>query len=164
MKTFVISDTHFHHKNIIEYSKRPFKTIEEMDAEIIKRWNNKVSKEDLVIHLGDFGLGDNNQIKSTRDKLNGTIVLLRGNHDHKSVRNAGFIIIKGTLEIDNIVLSHNPLKKDEIPTGFVNVHGHIHDKESAIGINISVEHINYEPITLAQLKEMVASFINKPEI
>lgn len=161
MKTFIISDTHFHHKNIIEYSGRPFKSIDEMDSEIIKRWNNKISKDDLVIHLGDFGLGNDKELKSTRDKLNGTIILLRGNHDHKSVRKAGFMIIKGTLEIDNFILSHNPLAKDKIPNGFVNVHGHIHERESPTGINISIEHTNYEPITLAQLKEMVKSFLEK---
>ena len=104
------------------------------------------------------------EVKELKDTLNGKIFLLKGNHDHKMLRKAGFILIKGTFEIGNIIFSHNPLKREDIPKGFINVHGHIHDKESAIGINISVEHINYEPITLAQLKEMVASFINKPEI
>ena len=57
MKIWIISDTHFCHKNIIAYSGRPFKTVEEMNDEIIKRWNNKVGKDDFVIHLGDFALG-----------------------------------------------------------------------------------------------------------
>ena len=88
MKTFIIADTHFHHKNIIEYASRPFKSVEEMDNEMIKRWNDKVSKDDLVIHLGDFALGNTEEVASLRNKLNGKIILL-SNHNHKSVRKAG---------------------------------------------------------------------------
>src|SRR3989344_4198295 len=99
MKIFIISDTHFHHKNIIEYSNRPFKSVEEMDSEMIRRWNNKIGKEDIVIHLGDFALGNEKEVKELKDSLNGTILLLMGNHDHKVMRKAGFIIIKGCLEM-----------------------------------------------------------------
>ena len=153
MKTFIVADTHFHHKNIIEYASRPFKSVEEMDNEMIKRWNNKVGKDDLVIHLGDFALGNKEDVANLRNKLNGKIILLKGNHDHKSVREAGFLLIKETLEIDNILFSHNPLPKKEIPKGFINVHGHIHEKESLNGFNISVEKTNYEPVELEDLKK-----------
>lgn len=154
MKIFITSDTHFNHKNIIEYTKRPFKTVKDMDEEIIKKWNNKVGKDDLVIHLGDFALGDKEEVKEIKKRLNGNIILLKGNHDHKSVRGAGFIIVKGTLEIENLILSHSPLPKEEIPRGFVNIHGHIHEKESLNGINVSVEKTNYEPLELEELKNM----------
>ena len=156
MKIFIISDTHFHHENIIKYSNRPFKSVEEMDKEIIRRWNDKVGKEDIVLHLGDFALGSEKEIKELKDSLNGTIFLLKGNHDHKMLRKAGFIIIKGTFEIDRIIFSHNPLKKEDIPKGFINVHGHIHEKESLHGVNISVEKMNYEPIELEELKKLVS--------
>ena len=153
MRIFIISDTHFHHKNIIKYANRPFRTIEEMDEEMIKRWNNKIGKDDLVIHLGDFALGNKEEIINLKKRLNGNILLLRGNHDHKAIREAGFLIIKGNLEIDNIIFSHNPLKRNEVPKGFINVHGHVHDKESLIGINVSVEKTNYEPIELEELRK-----------
>lgn len=155
MKIFIISDTHFHHENIIKYSNRPFKGVEEMDKEMIKRWNNKVGKEDIVIHLGDFALGSDKEVKELKDSLNGTIFLLKGNHDHKMLRKAGFIIIKGTLEIGNLIFSHNLLKKEDIPQGFINVHGHIHEKESLHGFNVSVEKMNYEPIELEELKKLI---------
>jgi len=153
MRIFIISDTHFHHKNIIKYANRPFRTIEEMDEEMIKRWNNKIGKDDLVIHLGDFALGNKEEIINLKKRLNGNILLLRGNHDHKAIREAGFLIIKGNLEIDNIIFSHNPLKRNDVPKGFINVHGHVHDKESLIGINVSVEKTNYEPIELEELRK-----------
>ena len=48
------SDTHFGHKNIIEYCKRPFSSVEQMNEMLIKKWNNKVKVDDIVFHLGDF--------------------------------------------------------------------------------------------------------------
>ena len=155
MKIFIISDTHFHHENIIKYSSRPFKSVEEMDKEIIRKWNNKVGKEDIVLHLGDFALGSEKEVKELKDSLNGTIFLLKGNHDHKMLRKARFIIIKGTFEIGNIIFSHNPLKREDIPKGFINVHGHIHEKESLHDFNVSVEKMNYEPIELDELKKLI---------
>ena len=40
--------------DVIKYSNRPFKSVKEMDKEMIRRWNNKVGKEDIVLHLEDF--------------------------------------------------------------------------------------------------------------
>ena len=69
-KIFFISDTHFGHKNILKYEDRPFKNIEEMDVEMINRWNKKVSKEDKVYILGDFSFGDKEYTMRILDELN----------------------------------------------------------------------------------------------
>ncbi len=161
MKIFVVSDTHFRHGNIIKYSKRPFTSVEEMDNEMIKRWNRKVGKDDLVIHCGDFALGNEGEVKEIRDRLNGGLILLKGNHDHRSLRAADFLIVNGTLELENIIFSHYPLPKEAMPKGFVNVHGHIHTKESLHGINISVEKTDYEPIELSEVRKLVAEKMKK---
>lgn len=54
MKVFFTGDLHFGHENVLKFDNRPFTTVEEMDAELIRRWNNKVSNEDLVYVLGDM--------------------------------------------------------------------------------------------------------------
>ena len=65
------------------------------------------------------------------------------------------MLIKGTLEMDNWIFSHNPLDDGDIPMGFINVHGHIHEKKSLRGINVSVEKTNYEPIKIEDLKNHI---------
>ena len=53
-KVFFISDLHFGHKYVIAFDKRPFKNVQEMEREMIRRWNAKVSPEDHVFVVGDM--------------------------------------------------------------------------------------------------------------
>ena len=62
MKRWVVSDTHFNHANIIQYCDRPFADVEQMNKELIKRWNNTVAKDDIVYQLGDFAFGSKEQL------------------------------------------------------------------------------------------------------
>lgn len=153
MRIFLTSDHHFFHANIIKYCSRPFKSVEEMNEVMIQRWNNVVGKDDLVIHLGDFALTNGKNIQATRERLNGTILLLKGSHDSSLRSHHGFIITKSPIYLQNYIMTHEPLQKESIPKGIINVHGHIHEKDSLYGINISVEKTNYEPIELQNLKK-----------
>ena len=55
MKTvYFISDTHFYHQRIIDYCHRPYLDVDEMNNDIIKKWNSVIKKNDIVWHLGDF--------------------------------------------------------------------------------------------------------------
>ena len=78
---YLISDTHFYHHNIIEYDKRPFKDVQQMNKVIIDRWNEVVAPWDIVYHLGDFGLGLVELLREILISLNGHVTLIRGNHD-----------------------------------------------------------------------------------
>lgn len=53
-KIFFTSDLHFGHENVLRFDNRPFATVEEMDSELIRRWNAKVGRGDLVYVLGDI--------------------------------------------------------------------------------------------------------------
>ena len=82
---FMTSDNHFAHKNIIEYAKRPFKDVDEMDEFMVDRWNERVNYVDTVYHLGDFTLGDLKMATGYFARLNGRIIVL-GNPWHHDKR------------------------------------------------------------------------------
>lgn len=82
--TWFTADTHFGHEKIIQHSKRPFGSIEEMDEQLIERWNKLIQPQDDVWHLGDFNYRSERIDKHTPDyllRLNGHIHIVWGNHD-----------------------------------------------------------------------------------
>ncbi|MFS2243040.1 MULTISPECIES: metallophosphoesterase [unclassified Microbacterium] len=81
---YVTSDTHFSHARISELAGRPFGTVEEMDAELIARWNATIGPDDVVLHLGDLALGPIEQSLALTARLNGRRFLVPGNHDRVS--------------------------------------------------------------------------------
>ena len=86
MKTWVCSDTHFFHSNIIKYCQRPFNSIEEMNENFIQNWNSVVKPNDTIYHLGDFGFGSLEKLSYIFSKLNGYKILISGNHDKDSLQ------------------------------------------------------------------------------
>lgn len=85
MNTFFTSDTHFYHKNSIEYCNRPFKDVEEMNEGLIANWNSVVGDDDQIFHLGDFSFAGPEKTEEVVARLKGKKHLIRGNHDHKNV-------------------------------------------------------------------------------
>ena len=81
-KILFTSDLHIGHKNAIKLDNRPFETVEKMDAELIRRWNNKVIADDTVYILGDFLWATREKdAVSIINKLNGRKILIKGNHE-----------------------------------------------------------------------------------
>jgi calcineurin-like phosphoesterase family protein len=76
------SDTHFGHAAVIKYDNRPFTSIEEHDEALITRWNSVVHPGDVVRHLGDVAWHHKElDIDILLARLNGTKILITGNHD-----------------------------------------------------------------------------------
>lgn len=78
---FFTSDTHFGHARILELSNRPFRDIDHHDWSLVRNWNEEVSPDDEVYHLGDVALGPKERWESIFQSLNGTIHFVIGNHD-----------------------------------------------------------------------------------
>lgn len=159
METFFIGDTHFGHKNILVYEKdsRPFLTMEEHNEALVNNWNKKVSKKDVVWHLGDFCFGKQNI--SIASQLNGDKRLILGNHDVYDTEDylKYFTKVYGVLLYKTWALSHMPLY--DSPRWELNVHGHIHSKILDTGseklnqkyFNVSCENIGLTPISLDEI-------------
>jgi calcineurin-like phosphoesterase family protein len=83
-RVFVTSDTHFGHEREFLYGPRNFSSIQEHDEEVIRRWNSVVQPDDIVYHLGDVMLNDNDHGMDCLRQLNGEIIIIPGNHDTKN--------------------------------------------------------------------------------
>jgi len=156
---YFTADHHFGHTNIIKYCNRPFKDVEEMNKILINNWNDTISDNDTVYHLGDFALMNNNKITEYLNKLRGIKILILGNHDRLNRKNKNLfkniyksysLFYRGL----TIVLSHYPYKFIP-PNGVIHLHGHSHGKETKIKnkIDVGVDNTNYYPISIDEVIE-----------
>lgn len=177
MAIFFTADLHFGHKNVINFDSRLFETVEEMDQELIKRWNNKVSNKDIVYVLGDMFWKGQDYARDILEQLNGKIVLIKGNHDKRWLSNTKCKgLIKSIKDYDEIkinnrkiILSHYPIHfYNGAHSGAIMLYGHVHNTREerwAQAIRQTLVHSqvpcemynvcccnwNYEPVTLDEI-------------
>ncbi len=158
-RTFIIADTHFGHKKIIDFEAdyRPFATIEEHDAELIRRWNAVVKPKDTVWHLGDVLFGQ--EAFNILPLLNGIKKLVMGNHDRYPCARylEYFRQIVGAAELRNCILTHIPVHPAQFERYRANIHGHLHHTklDDSRYINVSAECINLTPVLLDELLQNI---------
>lgn len=151
-------DTHFGHQRTLELSRRPFSTVEEMDAEMVKNWNSVVKSDDIVFHVGDFG---NYEVSH---QLNGHIHLLLGNYERMDIE-------KGIVKLDDLkerfnfesvdddkrvslMFNNQMLQLVHEPThrspSFFTLFGHIHKLQMVKrnALNVGVDCHQFTPIDL----------------
>lgn len=167
MARFFTADLHFGHHNIIEYCRRPFGDVDEMNAALVDRWNEVVGDEDEVVVLGDVAMGRISETLPLVGALHGRKVLLAGNHDrcwhghHKGVEaatarylDAGFEEIwQGQVELEfdgrTVLACHFPYRGDSHDhdryvahrppdRGAWLLHGHVHERWRTSGRMINV--------------------------
>ena len=132
--TFLVSDTHFGHAGVCKFTHpddpsvklRPWDTPEEMDEEMIRRWNDRVRPNDKVYHLGDVVI--NRKALPTLARLNGDKVLIRGNHDifRDTEYREYFRELRAYHVLNGMILSHIPVHEASLGRFGTNIHGHLH--------------------------------------
>lgn len=169
--TFFISDSHFGQVNILTFTNsdgsrlRPFLTVEEMNETMVERWNNTVRPHDKVYHLGDIAMSHKHL--PILGRLNGEKVLIKGNHDTGKISQymPYFKDIRGSHQFDAKLLSHIPVHPSALYRWSVNIHGHLHSNNVLLDngeldrryFNVSVEQINYTPISYDELQKALTT-------
>lgn len=153
---WLYADPHFGHKNVIKYCNRPFKTIGEMNTQLIKNFNKVVEHDAIVFILGDFSFLNTESTQQILKAMNGFKYLIKGNHDRKTnsfYRSIGFMEVYDkpilfTYKNLTYILSHEPINTAQ--GNFINIHGHTHGQTSNLpwSFDISVEMTKYKPIQL----------------
>ena len=165
-RAFAASDAHFGHENVIRYSHRPFKSVEEMNHTMLSRWNDSVRTSDDVVFLGDMTEGNlmwakrRNVEEAWLRRLTGKIHFMRGNHDNGIIRAADVIGNPHVLEYNEMefLLTHIPYRPPWWD-GWI-MHGHLHngdlrryprinylDRTINVGMDIS----GYAPTDLGEI-------------
>ena len=130
---FLVSDTHFGHAGVCRFLRndgvtklRPWDNPEDMDEEMVKRWNERVRPNDKVYHLGDVVI--NRRALATMARLNGDKVLIRGNHDifRDDEYRKYFRELRAYHVMNGMILSHIPIHSDSLGRFGTNIHGHLH--------------------------------------
>ena len=169
MKYWYSSDYHLGHANIIKYCNRPFKSLEQMNKTIIRNHNERIKKEDILFHIGDFcfkntsnkGEGIRKTSAEWEFQLNGKIIHIMGNHDRNNSTKT--IIQKLVIKYGNkrINLVHNPEHCDI--NYEINFTAHVHNNweiqrirkgfDFTDCINVGVDVWRFYPVTFEEINK-----------
>ena len=162
-KVFFTADTHFSQEGKVKRKLVPFASVEETDDEMVRRWNQVVSKNDIVYHLGDFGNYE------MINKLNGKVILICGNYEERDyagdfdlfrqeLLNLGFCeVYKTGIYLDESVvgeklyLTHKPLSHAQ---DCLSLFGHVHTLAplKPFGFNVCVTYHGFAPVSASTVK------------
>lgn len=161
LDTWIISDTHFGHKNIIKYCGRPINH----NSMIMRNWMNTVGEDEPLLHLGDLTVWygkDQEYWEDMARTLPGNKRMIMGNHDKRKPRaykKLGYKIIEPFVW-EGILFNHYP-DYDKIEHYDIHtvVHGHVHNNnhrkvrhiEGIDYYNVSIEVMGYKPVKLGDI-------------
>ncbi|WP_178916413.1 metallophosphoesterase family protein [Natronomonas gomsonensis] len=163
MTRYLLSDTHFDDEEVLSYTDRPFASVAEMNRTLAENWNRVVESDDEVIFVGDFAEpSEPTTVRRWLGRLNGDITFVAGDHD-AGVRRGYAVTTQSAVEFEagghRFYCVHDPEAAPPDHEGWV-VHGHHHDirpetypfvDSTAQRVNVSVELLGYEPISVSEL-------------
>lgn len=176
-KIFFTSDSHYFHSNIIKYCDRPFADANDMNEQLIANWNNVVSPDDVVYHLGDFAFGNEKSVNAIMHRLNfAHMHFIKGNHDKPFMEwwtkarfnndcvaqkvDISHYILETYIKKQKFVLCHYAMRVwDQSHRGALHLYGHSHgtlpDDPNSKSFDVGVDCHNYHPISLEQVLEIM---------
>ena len=167
------SDHHFGQRNIHRFDGRPYADVYQMNDDLISRWNSVVRDGDIVYHLGDLFFQKRiDTALELRRKLQGSIRLIRGNHDRTAeAMKPAFEWIRDYYELQvpdddadggrqMVVLSHYPFRDwNKARRGSYHLHGHCHgllpSEPLALSLDVGCMLHDYKPVSYNRVKEIL---------
>lgn len=165
MDVWFTGDSHFGHTNVIDYCDRPYASADEMDADLIARWNARVAPGDTVYHVGDLSFRNPARTNDIIYALNGQIHLILGNHDKAHVRWKGLAWTGPYKEIkvgeQRIVLFHYAMRVwHRSHHGAWHLYGHSHgslaDDPASFSADVGVDARSLAPIHFEEVRELMS--------
>jgi len=163
MSTFLTSDQHFFHENIMKYCQRPFSCVGAMNEAIVSRYCEMIGPTDEVWFLGDvtFYRGDWEPLVRS---LPGIKRLIVGNHDRRKMLAPLFDTVNDNITIKTcgvqFYLSHDPCDL-KVPANTFHIHGHKHLKDplnlQAGRLDVGVDGNDFRPWSTDQLMSLVGA-------
>jgi len=161
---FLVSDTHFGHQGVCNFMRadgvtklRPWDNADEMDEEMVKRWNETVRPIDKVYHLGDVVI-KKKKLDIMR-RLNGDKVLIKGNHDIFKLQDytPHFRDIRGYHVLNKMIFSHIPVHDSQKVRFTANIHGHTHSNSLSDPwyFCVCVEQTDFRPVLLEDVVKKI---------
>ena len=170
--TWVLSDIHFGHKNVLKYSGRPFGTIEEMNDAVMQNIKDVIAPESHLLVMGDCAMMPGIELSNDFfGSLDCTTWLVMGNHD---LTGTGHLRIEGFDQIapmmimngdPQLLMTHYPICCVTVPNT-INVHGHEHQNNAHTSrhINVSVDQIDFAPVRLRDIYELAKQEFSRPKV
>ena len=167
---YYTADLHLGHANVIRHCGRPFANADEMDAALLRNWNDRVHNNDTVYIVGDFLFRAKRPAEDYLGELKGRKHLLIGNHDKYWMKKVDltqwFESVSPMLSVtDNgrsATLCHYPMMTwPGISKGSYMIYAHIHDNTNtdywplifanSQMLNAGVDINGFAPVTLDEM-------------
>jgi calcineurin-like phosphoesterase family protein len=145
MKKWITSDLHFGHANILRFcpeTRGRFTDVDDMREKMIAEWNQDVKPEDEVFVLGDFAFLPAKDAVAILRRLNGSKILVEGNHDRKLLNDPSFRrefkevhqYLRYNHDGTVVIMCHYPFhfEWDQAHRGSVHFYGHVHGKKTGL--------------------------------
>lgn len=175
-KTWITSDTHFYHNNIVSFERETLnkagysyiETVEQYNNMVLNNINQCVHPDDTLYILGDFCFGGFDKVREMYNSINCKVILILGNHDRYSItegkKRAGIQeIYEGPMYYPaskgKIILSHYPVQEAYHNPYVFNLHGHLHgsklSKDMGNFINVAMSINEFKPLNLDTLTRKI---------
>lgn len=180
MSIFVTADLHLGHDREFIYKPRGFSSIQEHDETIIKNWNSVVKEDDIVYVLGDVMLGNNSSGLEKVLRLNGSKILIVGNHDTENrielyKTSGAFLQVYDAKRIKHgafhFFLTHYPMLTGSLEASSlahmeINLYGHRHQRtnfyeDRPYMYHVGMDSHNCFPVAIEIIEKEIQDKVNE---